>query len=162
MQQIDFWQVLEKRHCVRKFDPTKKVKKGDLKRILSAGHKNPTAGGLHPEKFIIIEEDIVKQGLAEAAFGQLFLAEAAVVLVICADLKIAGLKYGKRGEKLYSVQDTAAAAQNIFLAATALGIDACWVGGFEEQKIQRILGLSKNLRPLVIMPLGYSSNAHSL
>jgi nitroreductase len=156
VQKIDnFWMVLERRHCVRSFNPDKKISKQDLTKILEAGHKNPTAGGLHPEKFMVIKDSSTKERLAEASYGQNFIVDAPVVIVVCADLDVSSTKYGQRGRELYSVQDTAAATQNMFLAATALGIGACWVGGFEEKKGAEILKLPNHIRPLVIFPLGY-------
>lgn len=153
---MEFWQTLKKRHCCRRFDSKKPVDKKLLEKILEAGHSGPSAGDLHPEVFILVEDDKIKNQIAEAALGQYFLAEAPIILIICADVKKTAAKYGKRGEELYVIQDTAAAAENIFLAATDLGLSVCWVGAFDEREIQKILNLESHIRPLILMPIGYS------
>jgi nitroreductase len=152
---VDFWQVIKKRHCCRSFDSTKKVDEKLIKKILEAGRIAPSAGGIHPEVFIVIKESKIKNQLAKAALGQYFIAQAPVILVICADVNKTKAKYGRRGEELYVIQDTAAAAENIFLAATDLGLSACWVGAFDEKEVQRILNLESDIRPLVLMPVGH-------
>jgi nitroreductase len=85
----------------------------------------------------------------------MFIKEAPVVIVVCSDLDRIKLRYGERGEKLYSIQDTAASIMIILLAAQALGLGTCWVGAFDEERIKEILELPRNLRPLAIIPVGY-------
>jgi hypothetical protein len=43
----------------------------------------------------------------------------------------------------------------MMLAAHALGLATCWIGAFDESKIQRPLGLPDNVRPQMILTLGY-------
>ncbi len=86
---------------------------------------------------------------------QEFLSQAPVTIVVCIDLDIAESKYKERGLELYSKQSTAAATENMFLAATYLGLGACWVGGFFEEEVKEILELPSNLRPVVLLPIGY-------
>jgi nitroreductase len=59
--------------------------------------------------------------------------------------------------ELYSIQDTAAAIENMLLAATALGLGTCWVGAFDEEEAARALHLVRDLRPLALIPAGYAS-----
>jgi len=90
-----------------------------------------------------------------AAYGQKFIAEAPVAIVISSDLDKITSVYGQRGRELYSIQDTAAAAQNMLLAITDLGLASCWVGAFDEEQVSGVLNLPSNIRPLVILPVGY-------
>ena len=43
------------------------------------------------------------------------------------------------------------------IAAHELGLGACWVGAFNEEKVREILNLPDNLIPVVIVPVGYPS-----
>ena len=88
-----------------------------------------------------------------------FIAQAPVILVIYADTKKTTERYGERGKNLYVICDAAAAAENIFLAVTALGLSTCWVGAFNEEKAAKILKLTKSQRPLVLMPIGYEKKS---
>jgi nitroreductase len=48
----------------------------------------------------------------------------------------------------------AAAIENLLLAATSLGLGACWVGAFREEA-SKVLSLRQDLRPVALMPVGY-------
>jgi nitroreductase len=41
------------------------------------------------------------------------------------------------------------------LLAYDRGLGTVWVGKFEEKEISKILALPENLRPIVIVPIGY-------
>lgn len=150
----DVMEVIKKRRSVRAFkgDP---ILEATLAQILDAAHWAPSAGNLQPWEFYIVRSEEHKRGLAKAALGQVFLAEAPVVIVVCAVPMRSGRRYRERGEKLYCIQDTATATQNILLAATAFGLGSCWVGAFDEEGVRRVLGLGPELRPVAMIPLGY-------
>ena len=63
--------------------------------------------------------------------------------------------FGKTG---YKVENCSAAAENILLAAHALGLGAVWTAGYPaEERIAPIaaaLGLPSNVKPLCIIPVG--------
>ena len=44
--------------------------------------------------------------------------------------------YGLRGERLYTVQNCAAAIENMLIEAQSLGLGTNWVGGFDEDANQ--------------------------
>lgn len=153
----NFFETLEARRCVRSFKP-KPIPEAIVQKILAGGLLAPSAGNIQPWKFYVIRQQETKALLARAAFGQQFLAQAPVIIVVVADLKLCEAKYGVRGRELYSVQDTAAAVENILLGATALELGGCWVGAFDELAVSQTLGLPPAQRPLVIVPLGYPND----
>lgn len=59
------------------------------------------------------------------------------------------------------VEDTSAAAENILLTATDLGLGAVWCGVYpvkhEIKQVRKILGLPKHIIPLNIMIIGHPS-----
>ncbi len=152
---MDLFEAMEKRRSVRDFDPARDVPIEMIEEILRCACLAPSAGNVQPWRFCVIRDRGLKEKLAEAALGQAFVASAPVVIVVCADLKAHAAAYGKRGVELYSIQDTAAAIQNLLLAATSLGLGSCWVGAFREGEAAAALGLEESLRPLAIIPLGY-------
>ena len=91
-----------------------------------------------------------------AALEQEPIEEAPLSLVVCADQDRSAQRYGERGRELYCILDAAASVENILLAAHALGLGACWVGAFNDQLVSRILKLPEHLRPVAIIPIGYS------
>ncbi|MDD5109762.1 MAG: nitroreductase family protein [Patescibacteria group bacterium] len=152
---MDFWEVVELRHCVRSFDAGREVTDALVAKLLDAARHAPSAGGIYPTEFVVVRDVAVKTQLAAAARNQEFLADAPVVIVVVSDAGMSAAKYGERGRNLYAVQDAAAATENLFLAATASGLGACWVGAFEESEVAKVLQLDEAKRPLAIIPVGY-------
>jgi nitroreductase len=146
-------ECIKSRASVRKFRK-EELPEEDLTACLEAGIAAPSAGNCQDWGFVLVRNQETKSRLAVAAFGQEMLEDAPVVIVVCSDRKKIG-GYGTRGETLYTIQDSAAAAQNIMLAAWDKEIGSCWVGGFDEQEVSKILALPSHVRPAVIMPLGY-------
>jgi nitroreductase len=151
---LDVFEAIRLRRSVRAFTE-EKVPDEDLRRLLDAARMAPSAGNIQPWGFVVVRTLQVKRRLAEAALNQHFIEEAPVVIVACADRERSKQGYGSRGEHLYCIQDTAAAVQNILLAAVALGLGACWVGAFNENGIRDALNIPTGLRPVAIIPVGW-------
>ena len=150
---MDVFEAIRGRRSIRSYksDP---VPEEDLRKILEAAIHAPSAGNLQSWEFIIVRDEDRKNALAKAAYGQMFIAEAPIVIVVCANIDRTSWRYGKRGETLYCIQDTATAIMNMMLAAHALGYGTCWIGAFDEEKARKIVGLPKHVRPVAIIPLG--------
>lgn len=151
---MDFWKVLETRRSVRGFDPSVEVTPEEVEQLLQAAIAAPSAGNRQPWHFYVVRNAKIRQGLAAAAYDQSFVAEAPVVIIVCADAEQSAARYGQRGRELYCLQDTAAAAEHILLAAVALGFGGCWVGAFDEGRAAQVLGLPSQHRPVAILPIG--------
>ena len=150
---MDLFQAIERRRSVRAYKEGA-VDEEDLNRILEAGILAPSAGNIQPWEFIITKKSVVKTGLAEAASQQTFITEAPVVITVCAKEDDSAARYGDRGRRLYSIQDTAAAIENMLLAATALGYGTCWIGAFDEAMVKNVLRIAPKVRPVAIIPVG--------
>jgi len=150
---MDVFDAIKGRRSVRAFrsDP---VKEEDLQRILDAARLAPSAGNCQPLELVVVRDRATRQRLALAAHGQSFIAEAPVAIVVCANIPRTSGRYGRRGEELYCIQDTAAATQNIHLAAYALGYATCWIGAFDEGIAADAIKAPAGVRPLAIVPIG--------
>jgi nitroreductase len=42
----------------------------------------------------------------------------------------------------------------MLLAATALGYGSCWVAGFSERRVKKLLGLPERFRVVSLIPIG--------
>jgi nitroreductase len=151
---MDFWQVLSERHSVRDFDTSADVSPDAVGQILEAAIRAPSAGNRQSWHFYVVRDSAKQQGLAAAAYGQQFVAQAPVAIVVCADAEQSAERYGQRGRELYCLQDTAIAAEHILLAAVALGFGGCWVGAFDEVQASQVLDLPRRHRPVAILPIG--------
>ena len=155
---MDFWEVLEQRHSVRQFDPAVDVPPELVDRLLAAAILAPSAGNRQPWHFYVVRDPAVRRALAAAAYGQSFVSQAPLAIVVCADAEQSAARYGQRGRGLYCLQDTAAATEHILLAAVALGLGGCWVGAFDEDQAAGALNLPKQHRPVAILPIGKPSS----
>jgi nitroreductase len=144
--------IFERRSC-RAFR-SDAIPKEDLDRLLEAMRMAPSAGNCQPWRFLVVQSAEEREALAVAAFGQNFIADAPIVIVVCIDPARSSERYGSRGRELYVFQDTAAAVENLLIAATALGYGTCWIGAFDEAVAARALGLPKKLRPVAMVPVG--------
>lgn len=142
------------RYSCRRFQPTP-LPRPLLQELLEAARWAPSAGGLEPWRFVVITAASTRVQLAAAALAQKFVAEAPAVIVICAVPEESARFYGERGRSLYCLQDTAAATQNLLLAAAARGLGTCWVGAFDESQVVRLLALPSGWKPVALIPVGY-------
>lgn len=101
-----------------------------------------------------LKDKDLKAKLAQAALGQMWIAEAPVVIVITAEYRRVTGKYGPRGVR-YAHMEAGHIGENIFLQAGALNLAAGIVGAFENSKIIELMGIPADYDPLLIMPVGY-------
>lgn len=148
-------EVIKNRRSIRRYQE-KKVSWADVSKILDAGRNAASAGNVQNWQFIVVTDKKRKDELATASLRQYWMNEAPVHIVICNKLEKVRRLYGSRGEKLYSIQNCAAAAQNMLLRATDLGLASCWVGAFDENAVARILKLPDDVIPEIIITIGYA------
>jgi len=150
--------LFRRRFSCRSFtsDP---VDRATTETLLDAARWAPTGGNLQPWRFVVVTAAGRRRELAAAALGQVFIAQAPVVIVVCAVPEESARHYGDRGRNLYAVQDTAAATENLLLAAARAGLGACWVGAFDEDSVRRVLALDTGWWPVAIIPVGHPAEA---
>jgi nitroreductase len=129
----------------------------EVEALVEAAVWAPSAGNLQPWRVLVISDRILRQALARAALEQGFVAQAPVVFVMCAVPEESARRYGDRGRNLYCLQDTAAAVENLLLAATDLGLGSCWVGAFDEVAASRALQLPAGWRAVALVPVGHKA-----
>ncbi|HLD58914.1 MAG TPA: nitroreductase family protein [archaeon] len=147
---------MKKRHSTRKFKP-KEITKAQEKKILSAINSAPSAGNLQSYSVFLVKEREKKRLLAEACTNQGFISSAPIVLVFFADSEKASATYGARGTSLYAIQDATIAAAYAQIAATAIGLSSCWVGAFDEARVQKLFNIERNLKPVAVIPIGFAA-----
>jgi nitroreductase len=150
---LEIQEAIRKRRSIRAFTG-EDVSEEAIQQIIEAGTLAPSAGNCQPWEFIIIRNKLTKQKLAQAALGQMFIVQAPIVIVVCANINRSANRYGSRGRELYAVQDTAAAIENMLLMAVSKGLGTCWIGAFNEVLAKEVLELPVGIRPVAIIPLG--------
>jgi len=151
---MDIFQVLHERRSIRKFTE-EPVAWDQIVKIIDAAMSAPSSGNLQNWKFVIITDTEKRKAIAEASLQQYWMEKAPVHIVVCSAMSRIKQYYGVRGERLYAIQNCAAAVQNMLLTAHALGLGACWVGAFDENEVQRVIGNPDDVRIETIIPIGH-------
>jgi nitroreductase len=153
---LDAFECILKRRSTRSF-LKKPVPKEVLDRVLEAALTAPSAGDIHPYRIVVVTDEDRIRRIAEAALNQTFISQAPVIVVYLVSLEEASA-YGRRGVELYSLLDVGASMENLMLAATSLGLSTCWIGAFDERRVEEILNAPKGYRAVSLTPLGYSDS----
>jgi nitroreductase len=151
---MDVFEAIKSRRSIRKY-LDKPLIWDDVHKIIDAGRLAPSAGNLQNWKFVVVLDQGKREAIAEACLQQNWMITAPVHIIIVSEPDKAERHYGIRGERLYSVQNCAAAAQNMILTAQSLGLGTCWVGAFDEDMVKKIAGIPPEARPQIILTLGY-------
>ncbi|MDH3754558.1 MAG: SagB/ThcOx family dehydrogenase [Acidimicrobiia bacterium] len=137
------------------------------------GHRTaPSAGARYPlELYAVTAETIahylpdghrIEQrpdraalaGFGDVAFGQGFVSDAPLVIVISAEVARTEVEYGALAADLVN-RESGHAAQNILLQATALELAAVPVGGFDPADVGQLLALPPGHDALYLIPVGF-------
>jgi len=155
---MEFSEVLDKRRSVRHFNTKLAVTDEDVNVLLQAATTAPTAGNIQPWRFYVVRTLEARERLADA-LSQRWATGAPVVIVVCVDPRPCAARYGDRGEYLYSIQDTAAAVENILLTAVDRGLAACWIGAFDDRAVGEAIGAARPITPVAVIPVGHSAES---
>lgn len=144
--------VIERRHSIRKFK-TAAIADEMLFKILLAAQLAPSWRNQQCWRFIILRDQKIKSKVIRctSVFNQSWLGKEPIMIVACGDPELSGSRNGQP----YYLVDVAIAMEHIVLAATDMGLGACWIGGFEEEPIKKILNIPENIRVVALSPLGY-------
>ncbi|MBR9676018.1 hypothetical protein GOV05_03350 [Candidatus Woesearchaeota archaeon] len=147
-------EAIGKRRSIKKFldNPVDMTKIGV---ILDAGAKAPNAGNLQDYRFIVIKDKAVIEGVARACLHQTWIAGAPLIIVIGSKGEKTAYYY-KEQKDMFVNHNCAAAAMNMILATTDLGLSTTWVGAFSEVELRNVLGMPGDVTPQVVLPIGYA------
>ena len=128
------------RRSIRAYQP-EEVGENLVRDLLEAAMAAPSAVAKDPWEFVVLRNRDMLVKVSEGLPNGKMLADAPVGVVVCGDLRRA------HGEHLsYLLQDCAAAIENLLLAASTLGLGACWLGVHPRE--ERV----KHLRSLLSIP----------
>lgn len=161
--------VLLDRKSVRKFKPTQ-VSREAVEQIVRTGQRAPTACRVEAYSFILVSDLEKRKQIVGATVGheptRRFMEEALVWIMICTDfarqikfLEMQGLKneFSEVSKFMLGIIDAALAAENMVIAAEALGLGSCFVGSIwtAPKGVAEILNLPENVLPVVLLCIGH-------
>lgn len=149
--------TIQNRRSIRGYED-RAVPRELLEQLIEAAHWAPSAGNLQPCHYYIVQSRSMLQQLFEKALAEpSWQMEAPAAIIVTSEPDISGQRYQQRGEFLYNIQDSAAATQNILLAAHGLGLGTCWIGAFNEAECSKAIGIPERRIPRAIVTVGYPS-----
>lgn len=160
----DLLQFLNSHGSVRRFTD-RPVTDEQITRIIEVAQRAPTSSNLQAYSIIVVRDPLKKEKLSLLSGNQPHVRDCPVLLVFCPDLlrlrKICAQSgYRFREEYfeylLVAVVDAALAGQNALLAAEALGLGACMIGGLRNrpQEVGELLDLPPRVFALFGLTIG--------
>ena len=151
---MEFKELAKRRYSVRSYQSTP-VAKEKLIDIIQAALLAPSAVNFQPWKFVVVTEPALLKQL-HGCYHRDWFKSAPVCIVAIGDHD----KGWRRptDNKDYTDIDVAIAIDHLMLAATEIGLGTCWICHFNAEKCAEIFGLSPNLEPIAMIPIGYPSS----
>jgi FMN reductase (NADPH)/FMN reductase [NAD(P)H] len=166
-------EIIQNRKSVRKYSP-EPISNEEKKMILDAAMRAPTAGNMMLYSIIEIEDQRIKDKLAETCDHQPFIASAPWVLLFLADYqrhqdlyafgdvqkacqeKGLPVRLPGEGDLLLACCDALIAAQTAVIAAESLGIGSCYIGDIlENAEVHRdLFHLPRYTLPITLLVFG--------
>lgn len=147
---MNVMEAIRKRRSIREYQ-NKEVEEEKLKKILEAGRLAPSASNRQEWRYIVVRDKTTREKLMRAAKNQRFVAEAAVVIVACAETDEHRMTCGQLSYPI----DVAISLDHMSLVAVEEGLGTCWIGAFYEEKVKEILGIPPHIRVVELLTLGY-------
>lgn len=146
--------VMQTRVSVRSFTEQKTTEQ-QLDTLLRCAMSAPSAMNAQPWAFIVIDDSTILRTLGEQFPNSRVANNCQLCIIPCGDLS----KTLPGAAQDFWVNDVSAAAQNILLAAHAMGLGAVWTGLHPAMDrvtlAQQLLHLPEHIIPLCIIPVGY-------
>ena len=168
------------RRSIRQYDPTP-IDEADLRELLRLAGRAPSAYNAQPWRFVVVQDDAVKEKLAGAAYGQQQVLRAPATIVLYSDManalermpesmhpdmpadaRAAGVENFRGTFGNQSVEEREAwgnAQANIalgylLLIAESLGYATSPMLGFDQEKVKALLGLPAHVRIPALVSIG--------
>lgn len=149
---MEFHELIHKRRSVRSFTGDG-IPAQAIRAILEAGVRAPNACNAQSWHFYCVCGEQALSGLVPRVYGGEWMKAAACVIALSIRPQWLMERFGERG-RMFAIQDTAAAAENMLLRAAELGYGGCWVGAFDEAACREQLGIPEEETPVILLPLG--------
>jgi len=124
-----------------------------IEEILEAGRWAPSGSNIQPWRFIVIKNRTILDMIRKVSPG--YLGATPMAIAICSDKATAYTKGGKLCRDYLTIADCSMAAENMLLAAHALGLGACPVRSFSIPAVKEILELPDGIEPELILMIGH-------
>ena len=130
----------------------KPVEQEKIETLLRAAMQAPSAGSQQSSEFLVVQDAAALRQLSQMSPYSGLLAKAPLAIVLLGNTE--RMKLSENWE-----QDLGAAAENLLLEATELGLGAVWLGVHPlNERIDAVkaqFSLPEKLRPFAVVAVGY-------
>jgi nitroreductase len=148
---MDVLECIETRTSIRRYSPVGPMPEADVKKILTAGFEAPSAMNRRPYELIINTDNSFWSKFEEAKPNSSFVKDASLTVLVVGDLS-------KNPSIEFLLEDCSLVAENMLLAATALGYGSLWLGvKFKTpfaSKLNSYFHLPKGFVPVAFLVFG--------
>jgi nitroreductase len=179
---MEFSELIQQRQSVKSYHPDKEISDAELKELFDDVILTPSSFNLQHWTFIAVRDHETKKRLKEAAWGQQQVEDSSVSLLVCGKLDafkdaprvyeeapreiqdkmlpmIKGFYDGKeqviRDE---AIRSASLASMTLMYSAKARGWDTCAMIGFDPDAVTKILKLTPNYIPVMMLVLGFKKD----
>ncbi|HTF99104.1 MAG TPA: nitroreductase family protein [Nitrospirota bacterium] len=161
---MDIIDAINTRRSIRRFSD-QRVEDGKLQALIEAVRMAPSWANYQCWRLVVVTDNDVKEQISAYSYVESFfaakgyksnpsmkaLAQAPVVIVLCADPEKSGVLWNQQ----YYLVDSGIAAENLMLTARGLGLGSVFVGVYDENKIKSLLKIPDAIRIIGLFPIGY-------
>jgi nitroreductase len=147
------------RRSVRAYRP-QEVGDDLVRDLLEAAMAAPSAVAKDPWSFVVVRNRDMLLRIAAGLPNGGMLGQAAVGIVVCGDPDRAHDR-----QLSYLLQDCSAAIENLLVAASMLGLGACWLGVHPREDrvahLRGLLGIPEPVLPVAAIAVGWPAESPS-
>lgn len=155
--------TLAARWSGRAYDAAKTVSHEQVIALLEAARWAPSCFGDQPWRFVVWNKNTNPQAWQQAfdcivPGNQAWVKDAPVLLLVCADTLFSHNQQPNR----WAQYDTGAAAENLCLQASALGLMAHQMGGFDANLTREKFNVPAQYTPMAMISVGHPADVAML
>ncbi len=163
LTQVPIDQTLANRWSGRAFDASKPVSHEQIIALLEAARWAPSCFGDQPWRFIVWDK-VADSAAWQKAFdclapaNQAWVKDTPVLMLVCADTLFNHNQQPNR----WGQYDTGAAAENLCLQASSMGLMAHQMGGFNADKAREVFAIPAQYIPMAMLCVGYAADINTV
>ena len=155
--------LIANRWSARAFDASKSVSQAQINALLEAARWAPSCFGDQPWRFIVWDKNVDAAAWQHAfdclaPSNQTWVKAAPILMLTCADTLFGHNQQPNR----WAQHDTGAAAENLCLQASHMGLAAHQMGGFNADLARDKFAIPAQFTPMAMIALGYAGDPNQL
>lgn len=161
--------AIRTRRAIKEFDPKHRLTDEEKREIISHAMLAPTAFNIQHWRFVVVEDEALRQQIRQVAWDQSQVTDASMLIVLCADLQ-AWQKQPERYwetappvvrefmlpeiDKYYrgkpqvqrdeALRSAGIVAQTLMLTAQDMGYNSCPMDGFDFEAVGKLINLPED------------------